>query len=200
MNISNLNSLWAAAYVNPLSTISNTSPYGRISNTYQTGASFYSKLQSQQANRMKEEIYNRFHVAVGGDNDTFTCYIPSEVLCRMNTDKALKEKVFNMLEKYRGEDFKKSVMGQETSVKKCTLIFDEEGDMTATLQTDTAKQNKIDQSTRLLCNKILMHQAALMPYQMNLYSGYNNLYGLNGINNFSMLQNPLFSSIWSNLF
>ncbi len=187
MNIYNMSSALLAAYLNPLSTINNSSLYGRTGNTYQAGTSFYSMLQSQQVSRMKQEIYNRFQINVGGYNDMFHCYIPSEVLSRMNADKVLKEKVFQTLEKYSGEDFKQSIMGQEPSVKKCTLIFDQDGDMTATLETGTEKKSKTDQSTRLLYQKLLMQQAALMPYRMNLNSGYHNLYGLNGFHNFNVM-------------
>lgn len=181
--------------INPLTTISNTSTYGGINNPYQTGMSFYGVLQNQQVDRMKQEIYNCFGIEVGDYSDTFGCYIPSNVLYRMNTDAALKEKVFGILEKYSGEEFKNSIMGQQPSIKKCTLHFDEAGDMTATLETGTEKRNKTNQSTQLLYQNFLIQQAARMPYQMNLYSGYNNLYGLNGINNFNWLQNSLFSSL-----
>lgn len=185
--------------LNPLSTISNTGTYGSIGNTYQTGMSFYGVLQNQQVDRMKQEIYNCFGIEVGDCSDTFGCYIPSNVLYRMNTDTALKEKVFGMLEKYSGEEFKNSIMGQQPSIKKCTLNFDEYGEMTATLETGAEKQNKTNQSAQFLYQNFLMQQAARMPYQMNLYSGYNNLYGLNGISNFSWMQNSLFSNVLSRL-
>lgn len=178
------------------SVINSIGAYGSIGNIYQTGKSFSNILQNQMVNRMKQEIYNRFQIAVGGYSDTFSCYIPSDVLSRMNTDEALKEKVFHTLEKYSGEEFKESFMGTEPSVKKCTLVFDEEGDMIATLETAVEKQTQTLQNAYLLYQRFLMQQMPLMSYQTNLYSGYNSLYGYNGINNFSMLQNPLLSSIW----
>lgn len=184
--------------LNLLSTVNNTGSYGSIGNIYQTGTSFGNALQNQMVNRMKQEIYNQFQINVGSYSDHFSCYIPSDVLCRMNTDKALKEKVFNMLEKYSGEEFKESIMGQEPSVKKCTLTFDEEGEVTVTLKTDD-KQSQTDQNARLLYQKYFMQQAALMSYRTSLYGGYNNMYGLNGLNNYNMLQNSLFSSILGNL-
>ena len=184
MSISNVNSI-LAAYMNSLSAVGSTGSYGRIGNSYQKSNSFYTMLQSQQANRMKQEIYKKFQVSVGDYSGNFKCYIPSEVLCKMNTDKELKEKVFNSLEKCSKEEFKNSM--------KCTVIFDEEGEMTATLETDNGKQKKSSVSTNLMYQKLLMQQTALMPYQINMYSGYHNLYGLNGINsyNYSLLRNFL---------
>lgn len=67
-------------------------------------------------------------------------------------------------------------------------------------------QGRFDQSAWLLYQKSLMQQAALMPYQMNLYnsySGYPNLYGLSGLNgmNYSaLLQNAMFSSVFGKMF
>lgn len=159
--------------------IGNTGLYGKTGSIGQTGSSFGNVLQSQLVNRMKQEIYKQFKIAVGGYSDTFNCYIPSNVLCRMNTDGALKEKVFSMLEKYSGEE--------------CTLIFDEEGEMTATLETAAEKKSQTAQNAYVLYQKYLMQRASLMPFQMNAYSVYDNLYGLNGLGSLRML--PLFSSI-----
>lgn len=169
MSINNMYNTLAAAYLNPLSSISSINPYGSMGNIYQTDMSFYSILKSKQANRMKQEIYNTFGIEVGGYSDTCSCYIPSEVLCRMYTDRTLKEKVFTMLEKYSGEEFKEKIMEH---------------------------QSISNQSAMLLYRKLLMQQAALMPVQTNLYSGYNSLYGWNSTNSFNMLQNPFFSSLW----
>ena len=188
----NINSL---GLINPLSTIGSRSPYNGIGNIYQTDMPFYNLLQSQQVNGMKQEIYNQFGIEVGDYSDNFGCYIPSEVLYRMNLDTDLKEKVFGAIEKYSGEEFRKSITGQGPAVSKCTLVFDENGDMTATLETGKAKRNAGKQNTNLLYQNFLMQQAARMSYQTNLYSGYRNLYGLNGlnglngINSFNMMQN-----------
>lgn len=181
--------------LNQASAISNVGSYGRTGNINQTSRSFGSIFQNHLVNQMKQEIYNRFQIMVGGYSDTFSCYIPTDVLSRMNFDETLKEKVFHLLEKYSGEEFKESVMGKESSANKCTLMFNEDGDMTATLETAPEKKKQSIQSAYLLYQKYIMQQAALMPSQMNLYSVYNNLYGLNGISNFDMLQNPLFSFI-----
>lgn len=168
--------------INLLSTISSTSPYNNgIGNIYQTDTSFYGLLQSRQVNRMKQEIYNRFGIEVGDYNNNFECHMPSEVLYRMNMDMDLKEKVFGALEKYSGEEFRKSITGQDPAVRKCTLVFDEDGDMTATLETGKEKRNAINQNTKLLYQNFLMQQAMRMSYPTNLYSGYHNLYGLNGL-------------------
>ncbi|MBO5281628.1 MAG: hypothetical protein J6B43_00650 [Lachnospiraceae bacterium] len=166
--------------------IGNTGLYGKTGSIGQTGSSFGNVLQSQLVNRMKQEIYKQFKIAVGGYSDTFNCYIPSNVLCRMNTDGALKEKVFSMLEKYSGEGWKEAA-------EKCTLIFDEEGEMTATLETAAEKKSQTAQNAYVLYQKYLMQRASLMPFQMNAYSVYDNLYGLNGLGSLRMLS--LFSSI-----
>lgn len=91
------------------------------------------------------------------------------------------EKVFGALEKYSGEEFRKSITGQDSAVRKCTLVFDEDGDMTATLETGKEKRNAINQNTKLLYQNFFMQQAMRMSYPTNLYSGYHNLYGLNGL-------------------
>lgn len=48
---------------------------------------FYGTLREQQINCVKEDIYNKFHIDVGAANGYFECYIPSDVLYRMNTEK-----------------------------------------------------------------------------------------------------------------
>lgn len=160
--------------LNLLSTVNSIGPYGSRGNLYQAGISFGSALQNQLANRMKKEIYDQFQISVGSYSNHYSCYIPSDVLCRMNADKALKEKVFNMLEKYSGEEFKESMMGQGAA-KKCTLTFDEEGEVTVTLKTGE-KQSLSDESARLLYQKYFMQQAALLSYRTNMFGGYYNLW------------------------
>lgn len=61
---------------------------------------FYGTLREQQINCVKEDIYNKFHIDVGAANGYFECYIPSDVLYRMNTDTALRQKVYDMLADY----------------------------------------------------------------------------------------------------
>ena len=58
---------------------------------------FYGTLREQQINCVKEDIYNKFHIDVGAANGYFECYIPSDVLYRMNTDTVLRQKVYDML-------------------------------------------------------------------------------------------------------
>lgn len=67
------------------------------------------------------------------------------------------------------------------------------------IASNTGKSNTINSGARLLYQNLLMQRAGFMPYGMNYYSGYNNLYGLSGVNNYSMLQNSLYSSILGNL-
>ncbi len=199
--------------LNPLSTASTAGTYNKSRNISKTrDMSFGSTLQNQRVKQMKQEIYDKFQIEVGNSSGKISCYIPSTVLAQMNTNQALKTKVFQSLEKITGEEFQKTIMGQEPEIKKCTMIFDEKGEMTATLENGTQTQGRFDQSAWLLYQKSLMQQAALMPYQMNLYnsySGYPNMYGLNGLSGISglngmnysaLLQNAMFSSVFGKMF
>lgn len=198
---------------NSLSTGNTAGTYNKSGNISKTrNMSFGSTLQNQRVNQMKQEIYDKFQIEVGNSSGRISCYIPSTVLAQMNTNQALKTKVFQSLEKITGEEFQKTIMGQESEIKKCTMIFDEKGEMTATLENGTQTQGRLGQSAWLLYQKSLMQQAALMPYQMNLYnsySGYPNLYGISGLNGISgqsgmnysaLLQNAIFSSMFGKMF
>lgn len=43
---------------------------------------------------------------MGAANGYFECYIPSDVLYKMNTDTALRQKVYDMLADYSSDKFK----------------------------------------------------------------------------------------------
>ena len=164
---------------NTVGNVSSIGRYGSIKNVYRNNNSFDSTLRNIQAAGMKKEIYNRFNIEVGKENSTFECRIPEGVLSRMQTDTGLKEKVFRVLDKYCGDEFQDSIMGNGLPVKKCSLVFDENGEMTATLKTNL--DSKDEESKVLLYQQLLMQQIALMSYGTNMYSGYNSLFGLDGI-------------------
>lgn len=89
---------------------------------------FYGTLREQQINCVKEDIYNKFHIDVGAANGYFECYIPSDVLYKMNTDTALRQKVYDMLADYSSDKFKLTMQTLNPPVKKCTLVFDGNGE------------------------------------------------------------------------
>ena len=80
-------------------------------------------------------------VNVGVSNSRFECFIPGDVLYRMNTDSALKNKVYAMLADYSSSEFQTTMQTLNPPVKKCTLIFDENGDVVATLEPDVEKES-----------------------------------------------------------
>ena len=59
----------------------------------------------------------------------------------MNTDSALKNKVYAMLADYSSSEFQTTMRTLNPPVKKCTLIFDENGDVVATLEPDVEKES-----------------------------------------------------------
>ena len=62
-----------------------------IENDINVENDFCGTLREQQINCVKEDIYNKFHIDVGAANGYFECYIPSDVLYKMNTDTALRQ-------------------------------------------------------------------------------------------------------------
>lgn len=63
-------------------------------------------------------------------------------------------------------------------------------------QSVNLQEKNAEDKQQLLYQKLLMQQAYMMPYQMNLGYGYNNLYGVNQL---GMMQNLQFSSILGGL-
>lgn len=55
-------------------------------------AKFSDQLGTTEVNNIVKEIYNKFGINVGVSNSRFECFIPGDVLYRMNTDSALKIK------------------------------------------------------------------------------------------------------------
>lgn len=97
-------------------------------------------LKEQQINNIKDEIYDKFQMNVGASNGKFECYIPSDVLYKMNSDTELKDKVYKTLESYSSDSFNNTMQTLNPPVKKCTLIFDDEGSVVATLEADADRK------------------------------------------------------------
>ena len=107
---------------------------------------FYGTLREQQINCVKEDIYNKFHIDVGAANGYFECYIPSDVLYKMNT--ALRQKVYDMLADYSSDKFKLTMRTLNPPVKKCTLVFDDNGEIVATLEPDVGGEKAISERSK----------------------------------------------------
>ena len=105
-------------------------------------------LREQQINCVKEDIYNKFHIDVGAANGYFECYISSDVLYRMNTDTALKQKVYDMLADYSSDKFKLTMQTLNPPVKKCTLVFDDNGEVVATLEPDLGGEKAVSEKSK----------------------------------------------------
>lgn len=54
---------------------------------------------------------------MGAANGYFECYIPSDVLYRMNTDTVLRQKVYDMLADYSSDKFKLTMQTLNPPVK-----------------------------------------------------------------------------------
>lgn len=104
-------------------------------------AKFSDQLGTTEVNNIVKEIYNKFGINVGVSNSRFECFIPGDVFHRMNTDSALKNKVYAMLADYSSSEFQTTMQTLNPPVKKCTLIFDENGDVVATLEPDVEKES-----------------------------------------------------------
>ena len=105
-------------------------------------------LREQQINCVKEDIYNKFHIDVGAANGYFECYISSDVLYRMNTDTALKQKVYDMLADYSSDKFKLTMQTLNPPVKKCTLVFDDNGEVVATLEPHLGGEKAVSEKSK----------------------------------------------------
>ena len=128
--------------LNKFTEISSVNNTGKSQKNSACDTSFETTMREQQINNTKEEIYNKFHVDVNNANGKFECYISSDVLYRMNTDSELKSKVYAMLEDYTSDKFQTFCKTFDPPVKKCTLMFDENGDVVSTLEPDMEKLEK----------------------------------------------------------
>lgn len=104
-----------------------------------TGKDFRNQLRSFVVGNSKAEIYEKFGVRVNVPGDAEECWIPEDVLYRMNDDAALREKVYAMLADYASPKFQRTKAALYPPVKKCTLVFDEKGNVVTTLEPDMEK-------------------------------------------------------------
>lgn len=112
------------------------------------GETFSVQLKEASVENIKTEIYKKFGVNVNTTDHHEECLIPNEVLYRMNSDTALREKVFSVLSDHR--DAKRALAGYDPPVKKYTLILNKNGDVDTyilepdmeMLEKDSAKSGK----------------------------------------------------------
>jgi hypothetical protein len=105
-----------------------------------TDSDFSNQFKKNVINNVKSDIYEKFGINVGVADNSFECFISGDVLYRMNTDEELKEKIYAMLEDYTSPHFQMTKISLNPPVKKCTLVFDENGDVVATLYPDVEKE------------------------------------------------------------
>lgn len=84
----------------------------------------------------KTEIHEKFGIDVNVADEESECWIPGEVLYRMNSNDALKEKVYATLAEYAGTKFQMTKAALYPPVKKSILTFDKNGDSVTTLEPD----------------------------------------------------------------
>ncbi|MBQ9989521.1 MAG: hypothetical protein IJP31_01050 [Lachnospiraceae bacterium] len=191
---------------NQLSTCNLSAKAGRTSRYTQVASFNFGKtFQEKQINQVKQEIYEKFGISVGSYGKSFSCYIPSNVLYQISCNSQMKEKVYEQLESYSPENYEKSIAGLNPPVKRCTLIFDEGGDATATMEAAASEE---DLASSVINNNAylsyLKGQSAMLSYNSNGLSslyGLNSLYGGSGYNLSSLygLNSPYTTSFYGNL-
>lgn len=194
MNISLYNALNNMSAISNLSQTYGTTNALKTVNNYGSMSNFNGILKEQRINNVKKEIYQKFQISVGSSNGEFECYIPSDVLYGMSTNSKLKEKVYNTLEDYSGEKFKQSIQGLNPPVKKCTLIFDESGDVTATLEAKVESETSNSKSSYI---NTLFGQSSRILYPYTMLSGSNSMYGMGNWQN--MLYMNMLGSMYSSV-
>lgn len=172
--------------VNQLSNYNFAAGVRRTNRYTQTDTTSFNKtLQQRQINQVKQEIYEKFQISVGSYGKSFSCYIPANVLYQIGCNPSMKEKVYEQLESYSPENYQASIAGLNPPVKRCTLIFDEGGDATATLEAATSEDDLMKYSS---ANAILNYrrgQTAALPYSLAAYGGnsLNSMYGMSSVGN-----------------
>ena len=69
-------------------------------------------------------------------------------MCRMNTDTVLRQKVYDMLADYSSDKFKLTMQTLNPPVKKCTLVFDDNGEVVATLEPDVGGEKAASERSK----------------------------------------------------
>lgn len=86
-------------------------------------------LEETAIENVKTDIYNKFNIKVNMPDGREDCTIPRSVLYKMNSDAALREKIYEVLADYKNT--KSTLAGYYPPVKKYTLAFDEKGNVLA---------------------------------------------------------------------
>lgn len=66
----------------------------------------------------------------------------------MNTDTVLRQKVYDMLADYSSDKFKLTMQTLNPPVKKCTLVFDDNGEVVATLEPDVGGEKAASERSK----------------------------------------------------
>ena len=66
----------------------------------------------------------------------------------MNTDTVLRQKVYDMLGDYSSDKFKLTMQTLNPPVKKCTLVFDDNGEVVATLEPDVGGEKAASERSK----------------------------------------------------
>ena len=66
----------------------------------------------------------------------------------MNTDTVLRQKVYDMLADYSSDKFKLTMQTLNPPVKKCTLVFDDNGEVVVTLEPDVGGEKAASERSK----------------------------------------------------
>lgn len=113
---------------------------------------------------VKADIYNKFNIKVNVFDSKTECTIPRDVLYQMNSDAALREKIYTVLADYKKT--KSMLAGFNPPVKKYTLAFDEQGNVLAyILEPDMEKlEEDFGKSKNKNC---IVNRSSLETYSYN---------------------------------
>jgi len=113
---------------------------------------------------VKADIYNKFNIKVNVFVSKTECTIPRDVLYQMNSDAALREKIYTVLADYKKT--KSMLAGFNPPVKKYTLAFDEKGNVLAyILEPDMEKlEEDFGKSKNKNC---IVNRSSLETYSYN---------------------------------
>lgn len=131
---------------------------------------FSSQIKEMAAANIKTDIFKKFGVKVNAPDDSETCLIPEDLLYRMNSDAALKEKVYSVLADHKNA--KAALASFYPPVKHYTLVFDKKGDVvTYVLEPDMERLEK-DMGKSGRVKNYLFDGSFINPYDyLELVSG-----------------------------
>lgn len=156
-----------------LSVVSGTQ-LNNVESIKKTSEKFSDSLRKNEIDNIKSDIRDKYGINVGDGNNSFECFIPGDVLYRMNSDVDLRKKVYAMLDDYTSTEFRMKLKTLSPPVKKCMLVFDENGDVVATMEPDVEKDSKnvgISKEADSIMKKSNNNEIVLE----NTYDSYQNL-------------------------